>query len=49
VAQHQVEIFAASEDEAVQEAQADFCRRHGLPNWSQRADGYQVEQPDFPS
>jgi 1,2-phenylacetyl-CoA epoxidase PaaB subunit len=49
VLQHQVEVFAASERAALQQAQAGFCRRHGLADWSQHADRYQVDQPDFPS
>ena len=49
VPQHRVEAFAASEDEAIQQARADFCRRHGLQDWSQHSDRYQVDQPDFPS
>ena len=49
VPQHQVQVFAASEDEAFQEAQVDFCRRHGLPDWSDHADRYQVDEPEFPS
>ena len=49
ILQHQVEVFATSEEEALQQGQADFCRRRGLPDWSHHADRYQVDQPDFPS
>jgi hypothetical protein len=49
VSQHQVEVFAASKDEAFQQAQVDFCHRHGLPDCSDHADRYQVDEPEFPS
>ncbi len=49
VRQHQVDVCAASKEEAFEEAQADFCRRHELPDWSFHADRYQVEEPEFPS
>ena len=49
IPQHKVEVFAPSREDAFQQGQADFCRRHGLLDWSHHADRYQIDEPDFPS
>ena len=49
VCQGALEIDAADEDEAREQAKARFCKDQALHHWSLHADRIQVRPADFPS
>jgi hypothetical protein len=49
IRQRAIEVFAVDEADALTKAKRELCRLEHLGDWSQHADRYEVEQPDFPS
>ncbi|MDE5440923.1 hypothetical protein GWG65_05540 [Bradyrhizobium sp. CSA207] len=49
VCQGAIEIDAADEDEAREQAKARFCKDQALHHWSLHADRIQIRAADFPS
>ena len=49
VCQGTLEIDAADENEAREQAKARFCKDQALHNWSLHADRIHVKPADFPS
>lgn len=49
ILQGRFEVFADSEETALEEAKAEFCRRERLHDWMLHANRCEVEQPDPPS
>lgn len=44
-----IEVFAASEAEALEQAKAEFCRQGRMQDWSTRADRYEICEPEYAS
>jgi hypothetical protein len=49
VCQSSLEIDAANEDDAEEQAKKKFCETQSLCDWSLHADRIQVKPADFPS
>ena len=47
ICQRTVEVTAADEDEALQQAKDELCRAERLVDWSQHADRYELEYVDL--
>lgn len=47
--QAEIEVFAGSDVEAIEQAKAEFCLEANLQHWSAHADRYEICEMDYAS